>query len=94
MKRKIFTFIIVLIILILGTEILLKSHYVMTSVSFSLKLWVENIFPSLFPFFVVSNLLINCGFASFLGELLKPLMYHLFRIKGEASFVLVMSLLG
>jgi sporulation integral membrane protein YlbJ len=66
----------------------------MKSVSFSLKLWQENIFPSLFPFFVVSNLLINCGFASFLGEILRPFMYKIFRIKGEASFVLVMSMLS
>lgn len=94
MRRKILTFIIVLIILIMGIEVLLKSSYVMASVSFSLSLWLDNIFPSLFPFFVISNLLINCGFASFLGELLKPLMYHVFRIKGEASFVLVMSLLS
>jgi sporulation integral membrane protein YlbJ len=66
----------------------------MKSVSFSLKLWQDNIFPSLFPFFVVSNLLINCGFASFLGEILRPFMYKIFRIKGEASFVLVMSMLS
>ena len=78
----------------MGIEVLLKSNHVMSSVSFSLSLWTDNIFPSLFPFFVISNLLINCGFASFLGELLKPLMYHVFRIKGEASFVLVMSLLS
>jgi sporulation integral membrane protein YlbJ len=78
----------------MGIEVLLESSHVMKSVSFSLKLWQENIFPSLFPFFVVSNLLINCGFASFLGEILRPFMYKVFRIKGEASFVLVMSMLS
>lgn len=94
MKRKIITLIIVLVVLILGVEVLLESKDVMKSVSFSLILWSENIFPSLFPFFVISNLLINLGFASFLGELLKPLMYHIFKIKGEAAFVLVMSMLS
>lgn len=94
MKKKLLTFVIVLIILIIGIEILLKSTYVMASVSFSLSLWYNNIFPSLFPFFVISNLLVNCGFASFLGELLKPFMYSIFKIKGEASFVLVMSILS
>lgn len=94
MKKKIITFVIVLTILIMGMEVLLKSSYVMVAVSFSLSLWLDNIFPSLFPFFVISNLLINCGFASFLGELLKPFMYKIFRIKGEASFVLVMSMLS
>lgn len=94
MSKKILTFIITLIILIIGIEIILKSEYVMKSVSFSLSLWKDNIFPSLFPFFVISNLLINFGFASFLGELLKPFMYKIFRLKGEASFVIVMSMLS
>lgn len=94
MSKKILTFIITLIILIIGIEIILKSEYVMKSVSFSLSLWKDNIFPSLFPFFVISNLLINFGFASFLGELLKPLIYKIFRLKGEASFVIVMSMLS
>ena len=94
MKKKIMSALIVLIILLMAIEVLLKSRYIIEAVSFSLKLWQENIFPSLFPFFVVSYLLINCGFASFLGELLRPFMYHLFRIKGEASFVLAMSLLS
>ncbi|MDD4298270.1 MAG: hypothetical protein PHS98_01375 [Bacilli bacterium] len=94
MRNKILTLLIVLIILVMGIEVILKSHYVMSSVSFSLSLWRDNVFPSLFPFFVISNLLINCGFASFLGELLKPFMYRIFKIKGEASFVLVMSILS
>ena len=94
MSKKILTFIITLIILIIGIEIILKSEYVMKSVSFSLSLWKDNIFPSLFPFFVISNLLINFGFASFLGELLKTLIYKIFRLKGEASFVIVMSMLS
>ena len=89
MKKKIMSALIVLIILLMAIEVLLKSRYIIEAVSFSLKLWQENIFPSLFPFFVVSHLLINCGFASFLGELLRPFMYHLFRIKGEASLCLL-----
>jgi sporulation integral membrane protein YlbJ len=94
MRGKILTVIIVITIIIIGIEVLLKSNYVMSSVSYSLSLWCNSVFPSLFPFFVISNLLINCGFASFLGEILKPFMHQIFKIKGEASFVLVMSMLS
>lgn len=94
MKNKILTLVIVLFILAIGVEVLRKPQDIISTVSFSLSLWRDSVFPSLFPFFVISNLLINCGFASFLGELLKPFMYQMFRIKGEASFVLVMSMLS
>ncbi len=94
MKTKISSIIIILIILFIGIEVLKESNSILKTVKFSLSIWENNIFPSLFPFFVISDLLINCGFASFLGEILKPIMYKLFRLKGEASFALVLSMLS
>jgi sporulation integral membrane protein YlbJ len=94
MKRKIYSILIVIVILFIGIEVLRESRSILETVKFSLIIWQSNIFPSLFPFFVISDLLINCGFASFLGELLKPLMQRLFRLKGEAAFALVFSMLS
>jgi sporulation integral membrane protein YlbJ len=94
MSRKIYTILIVFTILFVGLEILKESSSILSTVSFSLIIWENNVFPSLFPFFVISDLLINCGFASFLGELLKPFMYKLFRLNGESCFVLVLSMLS
>lgn len=94
MKTKISSIIMVLIILIIGIEVLQESKSILNTVKFSLSIWENNLFPSLFPFFVISDLLINCGFASFLGELLKPLMNKLFCLKGEASFALVLSMVS
>ena len=50
--------------------------------------------PSLFPFFVIGNILINLGFPSLIGELLKNIMYKLFKINGTGSFVIILSILS
>lgn len=93
--KKIFISIISIIILIfIGIEILTESQTILNTVIFSFSIWTNNIFPSLFPFFVLSEILINFGFIEFAAELFKPIMYKLFKVKGEASFVFIMSMIS
>lgn len=94
MKKNVITFIFVFIILIIGMEILKESGSIIYTVKFSFSIWENNIFPSLFPFFVIGDILINMGFPDFLGEILKPIMYRLFKINGTGSFVLILSMLS
>ncbi|ADY56606.1 sporulation integral membrane protein YlbJ [Syntrophobotulus glycolicus DSM 8271] len=56
-----------------------------------LKIWANIVLPALFPFFVLSDLLMKQGFVSFIGVLFEPLMRPLFRLPGKASFVLAMT---
>ncbi|HBC98115.1 MAG TPA: sporulation integral membrane protein YlbJ [Clostridium sp.] len=64
---------------------------VLKSASAGLSLWANYLLPALFPFFVVSDLLMKQGFVHVLGVLLEPLMRPLFRLPGKASFVLAMT---
>jgi len=57
-----------------------------------LNMWWEVVFPSLFPFFVISELLIGFGVVRFLGVLLEPLMRPLFRVPGVGGFTWAMGL--
>nr|WP_246629184.1 sporulation integral membrane protein YlbJ [Mesobacillus maritimus] len=57
-----------------------------------LNMWWEIVFPSLLPFFVVSELLIGFGVVKFIGVLLEPLMRPLFRVPGVGGFVWAMSM--
>lgn len=93
--KKIFVSIISMIILIfIAIEILTESQSILKTVTFSFSVWLNNIFPSLFPFFVLSEILVNFGFIELVGELFKPLMYKLFKTKGEAAFVFIMSMIS
>src|SRR5690606_18713969 len=57
-----------------------------------LHMWWEIVFPSLFPFFVISELLIGFGVVKFMGVLLEPLMRPLFRVPGVGGFPWAMGM--
>lgn len=82
-----------IILICIALEILTKSASILESVKFSFSIWQNNIFPSLFPFFVLSELLIHYGFVELVGELLKPIMNKIFKADGVCSFIFIMSLI-
>ncbi len=87
----------VLILIFLSTFIfliLINSNIVLETVGNSFKIWIKNIFPSLFPFFVISYILINYGFVDIVNKYLKRFMNFTFKISGNASFILFMSMIS
>ncbi|WP_341279108.1 sporulation integral membrane protein YlbJ [Paenibacillus sp. FSL H8-0537] len=56
-----------------------------------LSIWWQVLFPALFPFFVISELLLGFGIVHFFGKLLDPLMRPLFKLPGIGSFVVAMG---
>lgn len=77
------TFILLLIIF---------SHTAVESASKGINLWLNIVFPSLFPFFVASEILYRTGFIKSLGILLEPIMRPLFNVPGCGSFALAMGI--
>ncbi|AUS96146.1 sporulation integral membrane protein YlbJ [Clostridium thermosuccinogenes] len=57
-----------------------------------IKLWIEIVFPSLFPFFVASELLNKTGLVKAVGILLEPVMRPLFNVPGCGSFAFAMGI--
>ncbi|MBU9711238.1 sporulation integral membrane protein YlbJ [Evansella tamaricis] len=57
-----------------------------------LTMWWDVVFPSLLPFFILSEFLIRFGVVSFIGALFEPIMRPLFRVPGSGSFVWAMGL--
>ena len=93
MKRKEISILIIIFLIGICLEILLSSSDILNSVKFSISIWVNNVFPSLFPFFVLSELLLNYGFVELISEFLKPLMIKIFKIDSKCSFIFIMSIL-
>ena len=52
------------------------------------------ILPSLFPFFVVSSLIVGLGLAEYPGRALEQVMQPLFRVNGRCASALVLGLIG
>lgn len=52
------------------------------------------IIPSLFPFFVLSSLVVDLGLAGYLGRALEPVMRPLFRVNGSCATALALGFIG
>lgn len=89
-KMKSFFFIFCALFLALTVMAFPKTAYE-ASLS-GLEMWWDVVFPSLLPFFIISEILIGLGFVSFLGTMLEPFMRPLFRVPGTGGFVFAMGL--
>ena len=52
------------------------------------------IIPSLFPFFVLSSLVVELGLAAYLGRLLEGVMLPLFRVNGACASAFALGFVG
>ena len=52
------------------------------------------ILPSLFPFFILTSLVISLGLAGYLGRLLEPVMRPLFHLNGSCAAPLALGFVG
>lgn len=83
--------------LLAGVLSLLLAVYPEASLAASIRgiaIWWEILFPSLFTFFVLSEILLGFGVVHFFGTMLDPLMRPVFRIPGIGGFVMTMGLVA
>lgn len=88
--KKILIFIVFITSIFL---ILLNSYEIMEGIKFSFYICINNLFPSLIPFMLLSNILIKYNFVSEVNDLFGNLM-KLFKVNKNASFVFIMSILS
>ena len=74
--------------------LLIFSKSNLPAIKSSLVLWSNSVVPSLFPFFVATELLMHTNIITLLGHLLNRFMKPLFNIRGEGSFAFVMGLIS
>lgn len=94
MKKNITNFIFISLILLIAFEVLKESETVTKAIKLSFSIWQNNIFPSLFPFFIIGNILIYYGFPQIIGEFTKNITNFLFKINPNASCIIVLSILS
>jgi len=85
---------LLLIFLCFGASLLLFSTSNLPAIKKGLSLWANSVVPSLFPFFVATELLMNTNFVNILGRFLNKIMKPLFNIRGEGSFGFIMGLIS
>lgn len=93
MKKKIYSLIVLLCLSFVIFFIFTNSSIINDSIFFSYELFIKNIFPSLFPMFIISYILVEIGIPEFLCSIFYKLFNKLFLVKSDASFVFFMSML-
>lgn len=93
MKKRLYSFTILFSLCILLICIFTKSSALLDIVNFSVNLFINNIFPSLFPMFVIGGILVEIDIPRVLGNVFKKPMHFLFNCKGEGSFIFFMSMI-
>ena len=94
MKKISLNTIIILITSIILINVLLNRELIFNTISFSLNIWVKNIIPSLFPFFVLSDILINYGIIKYVPNCIKKTFSKLFNIKEDCLVIFLLSMLS
>ena len=93
-KPKYRDFVLGIGLLCAGAALVLYPSQSMDAGRQGLQLCFNVIFPSLFPFFVLSSLVVELGMARYIGQALEPIMRPVFRVSGPGSSALVLGFVG
>ena len=85
---------IALIFLTFTLGLLIFSRSNLPAVKSGLLLWANSVVPSLFPFFVATELLMHTNIINIIGNLLNKYMMPLFKISGKGAFAFIMGIIS
>lgn len=94
MKNKIFNLIIIISFIILSFSILIHKQLVFETIHYSLNIWVNTLIPSMFPFFVISDILINYNITNFIPKFITNTFSKLFNISPTSTTIFFLSLIS
>ncbi len=61
---------------------------------YALNLWVESLIPTLFPFFIISDILINYNITSYIPKIIKQYCKYIFKINDNMLTILLLSMIS
>lgn len=74
--------------------LLIFSKENLSATKSGLLLWANNVIPSLFPFFIATELLGYTNIVCKIGKLLNPIMRPIFNVPGSGAYPLIMGIIS
>ena len=90
LKKNLLTIIFTLFLIFL----VIFSSPNLSATKAGLTLWAKNVVPSLFPFFIATELLNYTNLPYYLGKLTNKFMRPLFNVPGEGSYAFIMGIIS
>lgn len=94
MKKKILNLIVILSLLVILLEILMNKTLVYDTIAYSLNIWVTSVLPSLFPFFVISDILISYNITNYIPNFIKKTFQKAFLVSDSVVTIFFLSCLS
>lgn len=94
MKNKIINIIVITLTLISLIELLINKTLIFNTISYSMNLWISSIIPSLFPFFVISDILIKYNITNYIPKFIKKIFTKLFNVSDNIVTIFFLSLIS
>ncbi len=92
--KKYSNLIIVMITFIILILILFNKEIISNTIITSFYIWFNTLVPSMLPMFILSDILINYNFISFIPDKITNIISKIFNISKEAVLVLFISLIA
>lgn len=90
--KKLQRFVIAFSSLIILILIISSPKQSLSAALMGLNTWLNVVMPSLLPFFIVSEIMIELGIVDLISVMLYPIMKPLFNCPGESSFIWIMGI--
>ena len=92
MIKKIFNYIIIFISIFVFFELFIMRETVYTSIMYALDIWVNKLIPSLFPFFIITDILINYNITGYIPKIIKKICKYIFNISDNMLTIFILSM--
>lgn len=92
MRARISALVWAAVAVVLTLSLVLYPDTALEAARDGMNLFLNVVFPSLLPFFILSEIMLALGVVHFIGVLFEPLMRPTFNVPGEGAFVLSMGL--
>lgn len=94
MKTKYKNIIIIICSLFFLVNLIIYRNLVFDTVGFSLNIWITSLLPALFPFFIVSDILINYGVIKYFPKVIRNSIKYLFNVSDNGLVIILLSMLS
>ena len=94
MKEKTLNILVILLSIFVLFELLIDKSMIYESIMDALKMWVKSLIPALFPFFIISDILINYNITYYIPKIIKKICKYVFNISDNMLSILFLSMLS
>jgi len=94
MKTKIFNLFTIIMSIFTLIQLLIAREIISIAIINALNMWVHNLIPALFPFFIISDILINYNITSYIPRIIKKICKQGFNITDDMLTIFFLSMIS